>query len=193
VTRLYVLLIAIAAVLCLVAALAPMLQSTVSSPPDKPGNPPGVRIIIDSEPVTIVREAEAGTVVPPMQVFDDPAASGGKYVMTPEPPTENLATGGRVEFALDIPAAGDYKLWLRVEFDDSCDNSLEAGFGGAPIEVTNNNYGAWQWIKVGRVPFHLQAGPARLIVGNRENGSRLDQVLVAQDLEYVPVVIEASR
>ena len=195
-TRLNALLTLVAAVFCLWLAAAPAFQPPANRPASKQPKPkpPSVSVQISSEPAPIVLEAEAGTIVAPIQVYENPDASGGKYVMTPEPPNENLATGGQVEFKLNMAETAKYNLWLRVEFDDSCDNSLFAKVGdGAPIEVTNNTFKVWQWIKAGRIPFELKSGPVALIVGSRENGSRLDEMLLTQNLKYVPVGVETSH
>lgn len=193
-TRPYAVLVAIASALCLLAALGPMLGQPPAPVQDVPIRPPGVVIQIAPEPTRIVREAESGAIVPPMEVFEVAAASGGKYVMTPEPPGENEAKGGQAEFKLDINDPGKYNLWLRVEFDDSCDDSLDAKVGGRePVEVANNTYKVWQWVRAGWAPFDLESGALTLAVKSREDGSRLDQILLTRDLKYVPVGVEALR
>ncbi len=196
-TRLHALFIVITAVFCIGVAVGSMLQSPAKAPrvhASSPHQTAGVSVQIAAETPRIVLEAESGKIVAPIQVYENKDASGGKYVMTPEPPGENLATGGQVEFTLNIKDAGKYNLWLRVEFDDSCDNSLFAKVGdGDAVEVTDNTFEKWQWIKVGRLPFDLKSGAAPLVVGSRENGSRLDEILLTQDLAYVPVGMEAVR
>jgi hypothetical protein len=151
----------------------------------------GVIIDIPPEAPRIVIEAESGRLKGRMKVWDDKKdASGGKYVMAPDVVTEeskSSANGGAVEFALDIKKAGKYNLWLRVWWESSCDNSLAVNFCDQTEEVTDNDYGRWKWIRVGRnKSFDLAAGETKLVVVSREDGSRLDQLLLTQNLEYVP-------
>jgi hypothetical protein len=60
-------------------------------------------------------------------------------------------------------------------------------------EVTNNSFGRWQWWKVNREPLELPADAATLLIESREDGSRLDEILLTDDLDYVPVTVERAQ
>jgi hypothetical protein len=183
--------------LCLAGAILLMVGAPSPGTVSKSEKPGEVRFEIEPEAPRIVLEAESGKVVAPMQVFKDSSASGGEYVMTPEPPNvTNETKGGQTELSLDVKQAGKYNLWLRVNWDTSCDNSLWVRVDEKLVpEVTNNTYKVWQWMQVGRLPFDLKTGNATLVIGSREDGSKLDQVLLTQDLKYkyVPEGIESSH
>ena len=185
--------------LCLIAAAIMMSAATPAvtlhtpSPPP-PGASPGITLAIGPESPRIVLEAESGTIAAPMEIFQDADASGGKYVMTPElPNTINGTRGGLVELAATTAEAGKYNVWLRVRWAHSCDNSLWAKIGrSATLDVTNNTYEVWQWMRVGNEPFDLEAGRVTLQVGSREDGSKFDEALITSDLQYVPTVAESG-
>jgi len=173
--------------------------STGTDEPRPAESEPAVTFDFGPAAERFVCEAEAGEVAPPMQVFPDEAASNKQYVMTPEPPNDiSQAKGGHVTFAFDIKKPGKYNLWLRVYWSSSCDNSFDVSLNAGPkIEVTSNTYHAWRWEHVGHKPFVLPAGPALVTVHSREDGSKLDQVLLIevpddQSQPYVPVGVETS-
>ncbi len=140
----------------------------------------------------ILLEAEAGRIKEPMKVFADKAASGGKYVLAPEGPDhKEINKGGDVAITFKVEEAGKYEMWLRVWWHCGCANSFGVSLDGkAHDDIGNNNYGAWQWMRIKAGPLGLSAGDHLLVVTNREDGARLDQVLLIQDSEYVPTGIE---
>lgn len=169
-----------------------------AAPPDA-APPARVTLSFDADPVRLVREAEAGEVVAPMAVFEDASASGGRYVMTPEPPDSISETkGGQVALTFEVAKPAAYAVWLRVNWPSSCDNSFDVMVNDLPpIEVSTNTYKEWIWVQAGRDPVPLDAGPALVRVRSREDGSKLDQVLLVEIEEgktpYVPVRVERGE
>ena len=182
-------------------------QPAPDSPPTgsvtKPAEDPAsltVNIDIGAGPKKIVLEAEAGKIVAPMQTYEDKRASGGKYVMTPEPPDNDHQTlGGETRLIIDVPEAGTYNLWVRVWWNHSCDNSFDVSLaGGEKIQVTNNTYEHWQWLQVARKSFDLPKGRLPVVISSREDESKLDQVLLVETkddprLDYVPTGVETAE
>jgi len=78
--------------------------------------------------------------------------------------------------------------------EGACGNSVfvKVDEAGKPMAVGNDGtYNAWHWLKVPvPQPYELGAGKHQIIVLNREDGIRLDQLLLTGDLEYVPQGIE---
>ena len=150
-------------------------------------------------------EAEsAAAVTPPMAVVTGavaaaaPAgkgASAGGYVEIAQgkgnPPEVDA---GEAVYAFEAPAAGDYVLWCRVWWDNECGNSLTMVLdGGAPFSFgQDSTYECWHWAKSPPrlTQLTLQAGKHELRVKNREDGIKLDQVLLARNKRYVPVDVE---
>ena len=91
-----------------------------------------------ARPGEIVLEAESATsITAPMAIYDDPLASGGKYIGTPStatgstssPPTTGVAT-----YSFTV-AGGVYKVWFRVgPVDTGTNDSLWVRIKDATIQ-----------------------------------------------------------
>ena len=146
------------------------------------------------KPMVLVRES-----APPEGIKAVEGASEHAYLEIPQgagnPPTNNA---GKAVFALDVPADGDYAVWLRAYWDDSCGNSFTVQVDDKPGFVMGEDatYRAWHWVRypVSKMapPPHLAKGSHTLTILNREDGVRLDQVLLSADKRFVPVDIEKT-
>lgn len=156
---------------------------------------------------TICVEAEAARdVVAPMQMTKATdtlirkgtaiaGASGKSYLEVPQgkgnPPkvTTGVAT---VDFAVKQSRA--FLLWCRVWWIDECGNSLTVVLDdGRPFVFgQDGTYKTWHWVRapVRLKQLNLDAGKHTLKVLNREDGVRIDQILLTTDKRYVPVGVE---
>ena len=136
----------------------------------------------------------------PMAVSSNSVAgASGAYLEIPEgagnPPKRDA---GKAVFTVDIPEDGLYTLWCRVWWEGECSNSFTIGFDDQPPFLFGEDatYKAWHWVKypVSRtVPLRkLAKGQHTLTFKNREDGVRLDQVLLSADKRFVPVDIEPT-
>ncbi len=155
--------------------------------------------------VMIFLEAEEGTVEAPMAVMMDGAASGGSYVASSTGAADNAtpaASDGRVRLSVDVPADGTYRVWGRVQtgpIDPMTMNNDPNSFWvcmdtpPAAADCTQWNSipgdGTFQWDDVHSVDavdvaidFTLTAGAHELDFYTREANTRLDRVLVTDDL-----------
>jgi len=121
-------------------------------------------------------------------------ASGDSYLEIPQGrgnPPKN--PNGRAVFTVEVPADGAYTLWCRVWWADECGNSFLVKINeDAPFLFGENaTYKAWHWVRhpVARTakPIALKAGTNTISFLNREDGVRLDQVLLSADRRFVPV------
>jgi hypothetical protein len=144
-------------------------------------------------PTSIWLEAEAGAITAPMQTATDPVASGGGYIQVAAgnnsgaaPPTSGLAT-----YAFTVPASETFKVWGRVidatDADDSfwvrMDGGTWTNWNGIPLGTT------WHWDDVhgsATMTYALAAGSHTLTIGYREDGAKLDRLLITSDLAFVP-------
>jgi len=143
------------------------------------------------KPMVLVREAS-----PPEGVTPVPGASAKAYLAIPQgagnPPEVDA---GKAVFEFDAPKAGLYILWIRAYWDDSCGNSVGVVInGGAPFMIEDTTYLTWHWV---RSPPRLRqlalpAGRVRLELLNREDGIRIDQILLTTNKRYIPVDIETA-
>lgn len=122
-------------------------------------------------------------------------ASGNAYVEVPEgkgkPPE---VTTGTATWTFHVDQAGTYLLWARVWWLDECGNSLTMSVNEhTPFTFGQDaTYKRWHWVKApyGLKQLKLTPGPATLTIKNREDGVRIDQILLSADKRYVPVGIE---
>lgn len=156
--------------------------------------------LIQSAPRILIEAEAAKSIEPPMRVDSDANASGGKFVQAPEGPDhKEISKGGSATYEIDVAEPGEYTLWIRKNWCCGCGNSLtlsvdqgkEIAFGG------DATYGKWDWKRAvdpaqpGQpMVLTFAKGKHSLAVGNREDGSKFDQILFIQDNEYVPVSIE---
>ncbi len=170
----------------------------------KPSGLPTVREHSGAGGAEIVFEAEsAASVEPPMVVVDDAEASGGKCLSVPggsgkpndvipggvapgETPKKYPARWGAATFRFTVAEAGKYRIWGRKFWEDGCGNSFTFVVnGGAEVEFTDPTYDAWEWMAAPAL-FDLKAGENTLEVLNREDGVKLDKLIVTRDLVFIP-------
>jgi len=142
----------------------------------------------------IVIEAEAADeIVPPVAVFEDEQASGGRYLLAPEGPDhQELSKGGSARYTFTVKKPGRYVLWIRKNWCCSCGNSLLVSVDGGKefIFGEDGTYGRWDWARAIGKEFDLSAGQHTLLIKNREDGAKFDQILLTTDKKYVPVGVE---
>jgi hypothetical protein len=143
-------------------------------------------------------EAEEATVSPPMETDWNNSASNGEYIWVPNgqgnsvDPTED---GGSAEYSFEVLEEGNFLVWGRVSSNSTGDNSFW-------MSIDNSNYllwdtpsgdeETWVWDRVsnrgesGPVVFHLEAGSHTMVIRNREDGNKLDKILITNDIAYHP-------
>jgi len=159
----------------------------------------GARVCVEAEsaavveaPMIKVARAEAAATNKPVS-----GASGDVYLEIPEgsgnPPA---LTAGKAVLSLDIPSEGSYILWCRVYWEGECSNSFNVQIDNRPVFILGEDatFKTWHWV---RYPVARTAAPIILAQGthtfsfiNREDGVRIDQVLVSADRRFVPVDTE---
>jgi hypothetical protein len=123
--------------------------------------------------------------------------ASGAYLEIPEgagnPPQ---VEAGQAAFAVDVPEDDSFTLWCRVWWEGECSNSFNVTVDDQPAFLFGEDatYKVWHWVKypVSRTtpPLKLTKGKHTLVFHNREDGVRLDQVLLSADKRFVPVEIE---
>lgn len=144
-------------------------------------------------------EAESATAYEaPMVILTNglPGASGA-YLEIPEgagnPPKR---VEGKASFTFEVPEDGLFTLWCRVWWEGECSNSYTVNVDEQPgfLFGEGATYKTWHWVKypVSRTvaPIHLDKGRHTLTFHNREDGVRLDQILLSADKRFVPVDTE---
>jgi len=156
-------------------------------------------VVVPSEEIWIEAEA-ADTITEPMLIFDDPAASGGKYIGTfngigndYDPPT--AAGVATYNFTAQ---GGDYNISLRASTPDGSNSfwiRIPGATNYAPGTHTNgwitfNDISAgddWHWDEVHSSDHDLEvvtitvpAGQQMLEIAYREDGTLLDLIVISR-------------
>lgn len=133
-------------------------------------------------------EAEAGTTVAPMRAISGASGSfGSAYIDTPTgtPTGSATAPSGTATFGVNVPAAGSWKLWVRMYGPDANSDTLyESVNGAARAQMAPSVTGQWQWV-AGR-SYTLSAGLATLELGGRNAQARADRVILTDDPTFTP-------
>jgi phage pi2 protein 07 len=155
-----------------------------------------------SKDVKIWLEAEDSDIGTPMVIADDAGASAGGYVWVPNgngnfwSPSDDA---GRMEVSFQVPDAGDYIIWARVMANSGSDDSFFVAVDGkGPITWAAMHGETWVWDTVGGQSatddpnasitgaMYLEAGVHTIVFSQREDGTKLDRILVTNDAQYVP-------
>jgi hypothetical protein len=144
-------------------------------------------------------EAESGTITKPMAVSDDPTASGGKYISTQNLGVTAIHTDGMASYPFTVKG-GTYKIYGRVVDVPAGRNSFWVRIKGATLDTVPDADGwcnwnfptgvGWHWDDVSNgtnsltdpaVRFTLKAGSYTLEIAYREDGARLDAIVITDE------------
>ena len=109
-------------------------------------------------------------------------ASGNRALAVPEAAGKR---GGSAEYSIASVPAGDYRVWLRAFWRDSCSNSIGCVIAGETVLLADEIFAKWHWVGALRT-ISLPAGEARIRLQNTEDGVMIDQILMARDPGLVP-------
>jgi regulation of enolase protein 1 (concanavalin A-like superfamily) len=148
-------------------------------------------------PLALYLESENGTSTSPLQTLTDSTASNGLYVQVTPGNNSGSAvpTGGHATFPFIVTTAGDHKVWGRVIAPTTSDDSFWVRVDTQPWVQWNNivNGTGWHWDVVHNsaagdavVLFNLAAGSHTLEIAYREDGTKLDRLLITNQLGLVP-------
>ena len=142
-------------------------------------------------------EAEAGHIIDPMLVHDTEEASGGQFieVRSGNNNTEYAPEDGHAVYKFTLENAGTYRIWGRIRIDMADEDAFW-------VKMDNDNWIKWKGIEVGCkwhwdqvhdnrnnnqvMEYDLTAGPHTLIFTYCMDQTRLDKLLITNDLEYFP-------
>ncbi|MBN2210576.1 MAG: FecR domain-containing protein [Sedimentisphaerales bacterium] len=146
--------------------------------------------------LAITLEAESGELTDILEIGEDPAASGGKYIYTKDKnvlyrPAENRPH--KATYAVQIEKAGYYRIrgWCYTPNLFQNSNSFQVTVDGQPEEgyiwdILPNVQYDWDYVNdrdnIDPVELRLEKGEHQIIFYVREDGTRLDRF----ELEYQP-------
>ena len=134
-----------------------------------------------------VFEAEdASSLTPYFGIEQDASASGSKYIGAPETNTTQLNERGVAEYRFEVHKAGVYKVIARVFAPTNGSDSFYIRMdNGSRYTWDLPEYPDWTWVTAGtggsnELTFRLAAGQHVLWIGNREDGTRLDILVISR-------------
>lgn len=132
-----------------------------------------------------------------LEIKDKAAAakvSKGKLIEIVQGAGSGTKAGGSVKYKINLTEDGTYYFWARCWWIDSCGNSFSVKFGDKPVFTFGNDgtYKNWHWVKA-KVKLKMKKGLYELVLSNREDGIKIDQVLITNDRRLIPVDIEDSQ
>jgi arylsulfatase A-like enzyme len=148
-----------------------------------------------SRTINNLLEAEdIDTIEKPLEVANDENASKGKYIYSRNgsgnkyKPSPIMAT-----YKVNISHAGEYVLWGRIKVSSGEDNSFFVQIDDGLNNLWEIKQGKhWQWDAVNNrdyvdpVKFDLTEGIHTIKVKLREDGTRLDALLLTNNIYFVP-------
>lgn len=138
----------------------------------------------------IWKEAEEGTILPPMQRQIGLDASMNGYIELPV--AEANYNQGRMDWLLRIPQAGKYRIWLRVITPSDVAKSFYLIWNDSPPELWKTTVtSTWRWLSNGS-DYSLNPGLLRLSLQGREPGIKIDKLLLTLDAGYEPTDLGAD-
>ncbi len=146
--------------------------------------------------VKIWIEAEDGDLQSPMEIADDEKAGACSFIWVPEG-TGNLSSpsenAGHAEYHFEIPETGDYVIWGLQISNNTAGDSFFVSVDGQSDMVWHTKPGGqdvWTWdvfalrdasnpdYAADSMQFRLEAGPHTLKITQREDGTKLDKILI---------------
>lgn len=140
----------------------------------------------------VILEAENGNLTGVMSVASDGAASNGKYINLPEAGGANNQAGD-AEYSFTVSEAGDYIVWGRILAPNGESDSFFLQMNDGPVLTwLTGTITSWGWGQAPTDPasFNLAPGTHTLRVKGREDGTKLDQIVITKDPNFVPTGIQ---
>jgi hypothetical protein len=145
---------------------------------------------VPGDAFTFVWEAEGfAEIQAPMRIrVGEVEASAGKAIELPLGCGQGWRGkgGGRVTYRVDVPRAGQYRLWARALWKDGCTNAVFLSANDGPRFVFGNDavFNSWHWVKGQQLT--LDKGLNYLVFANHSDGIALDKFILTDDPFYVP-------
>jgi len=143
-----------------------------------------------SQPHLYFEAEEAVSFTPYLEIAQAPEASNGKYLWAPDTFTGSHDGKGEAEYTFEIGKPGTYRVVARMMGESSYANRIHVSIGESgsnliaywrQTERSRRPYqheglrknAAWEW-RAANKSFTLPAGKHRLVVHNKDDGVKLD-------------------
>lgn len=149
------------------------------------------------DPLSIILEAESGTLTAPMTQTQDAMASGGRYIAV------NAGNGGTVNnpnqrnigvasFNFTVATAGTYKVWALLNAAADANNAFFIRMDNGAFEQwsTPITMANWEWSAANRqdgqaeLSFNLAAGNHTVEIRRRDVATKLDRLAITRNQAF---------
>jgi hypothetical protein len=103
--------------------------------------------------------------------------------------------GGYATYTFEVTSAGNYIVWCRVLAPNSNDNSFYVSMDGGTKSLWDTTQSTqWEWDKVNHrrgadpVVYNLATGTHTLTIDQREDGAKLDAIVISKEIDTVPSI-----
>jgi hypothetical protein len=158
-------------------------------------------MITVSAHVEIQLEAEQGNLSAPMTQATDYRASGGSYIWVTNgngSVSDPAEAGGQALYSFNVPISGNYLVWGRIASNNTSHNSFFVSMDYAydltwHTALGRNN--TWIWDQVADssaaapAVFYLEAGTHTLLIKQREDGTKLDSIMITTQPRWIPETV----
>lgn len=161
----------------------------------------GANICVEAEasttneaPMALIRADAPSTGSKPMS-----GASGNAYLEVPLGAGKTpKVKAGSAKLTVNIPDTGAYIFWLRTCWEGECSNTVLVQIDDRPpfLVGADATYHTWHWVKfpVSKMtsPPVMTQGVHTVTILHREDGVRVDQLLLTTSTRFVPVGVEKT-
>lgn len=149
-----------------------------------------------AEEVKIWIEAEDANINYPFDYGLDGEASSDRSLWVPNGAGNNRKSSsdaGYAEFTFEVSATANHVIWGRVPAKSKKNDSFYGSVDdGVYDRWDTERSDSWVWDKVGSKGsddpkiYHLEAGFHTLIIKQREDGTKIDQIIITNDMNFIP-------
>ena len=153
-------------------------------------------LVVEAEHFTTNNPGTGSAAARSWQLYSDGNASGGQAMRTTGTGVstgENI-NGPRLDYDVEFNTTGTYYIWVRMIGPNGSDNSVHVGLDNVPatlgyqgLSLTSSS---WRWAnRVGTrlVTVNITTpGRRTLNVWMREDGTRIDKIVMTRSSSYVP-------
>lgn len=164
----------------------------------------------ESKTMRLHIEAEDGDLVWPMEIADEESAGAGGFIWVPAGTGDFYSSSddaGFAEYHFEVPETGDYVIWGRQISNDNASDSFFVSIDGQDEMAWKTIIGGedtWTWDVVsnrtGDDPrdttnpqlYRLEAGFHTLTIKQREDGIKLDTIIITNELDLCVSDLDAA-
>jgi acyl-CoA thioesterase I len=132
-------------------------------------------------------EAESGLINSPCKIVDDYSVSNDAYVVS------DVRESGDFSLTVTVKSEADYYIWGRVFAPTIDEDSFYLTVDDSQDTITWDlwQHENWYWEEVadrtlGRMSFHFNPGKHYINFITREEGSRVDKIVITNDPDFIP-------